>query len=143
MLRLAGLNLPLLTVDERLDVLLHVKWTVKEFDCDLTREVVDLIDREADLLNRGRNPKVGPGSGGPMCMLLLLPLLGLLGLGFLASGDGAPARLDQGYQSLQGATVSAWCAMSACDRRAYKRCRPQHSAAGSTTHHAARHPAPA
>lgn len=24
-----GLNLPLLTIDERLDVLLHVKWTVK------------------------------------------------------------------------------------------------------------------
>ncbi|KAG2484208.1 hypothetical protein HYH03_016943 [Edaphochlamys debaryana] len=56
-----GLNLPLLTVDERLDVLLHVKWTVKEFDCDLTREVVDLIDREADLLNRGRNPKMLEG----------------------------------------------------------------------------------
>ena len=32
-----GLNLPLLTIDERLDVLLHVKWTVKEFDCTLTR----------------------------------------------------------------------------------------------------------
>eukprot|EP00198_Chlamydomonas_reinhardtii_P001453 XP_001690789.1 flagellar associated protein [Chlamydomonas reinhardtii] len=56
-----GLNLPLLTVDERLDVLLHVKWTVKEFDCDLTRELVDLIDREADLLNRGRNPKMLEG----------------------------------------------------------------------------------
>ncbi|GLC44145.1 Protein phosphatase 1G [Pleodorina starrii] len=56
-----GLNLPLLTVDERLDVLLHVKWTVKEFDCDLTREIVDLIDREADLLNRGRSPKVLEG----------------------------------------------------------------------------------
>ena len=41
-------------MDERLDVLLHVKWTVKEFDCILTRELVDLIDREADLLNRGR-----------------------------------------------------------------------------------------
>ena len=26
----SGLRLPLLTVDERLDVLLHVKWTVKE-----------------------------------------------------------------------------------------------------------------
>ena len=34
-----GLNLPMLNVDERLDVLLHVKWTVKEFDCNLTREV--------------------------------------------------------------------------------------------------------
>jgi len=42
-----GLNLPLLTIDERLDVLLHVKWTVKEFDCNLTREIVELIDREA------------------------------------------------------------------------------------------------
>merc|ERR1711959_623400 len=49
-----GLRLPLLTVDERLDVLLHVKWTVKEFDCNLTRELVDLIDREADMLNRRR-----------------------------------------------------------------------------------------
>lgn len=52
-----GLRLPLLTVDERLDVLLHVKWTVKEFDCNLTREIVDLIDREADMLNRGRSEK--------------------------------------------------------------------------------------
>lgn len=52
-----GLKLPLLTTDERLDVLLHIKWTVKEWDCSLTREIVDLIDREADLLNRGRNPK--------------------------------------------------------------------------------------
>jgi hypothetical protein len=53
----SGLRLPLLTVDERLDVLLHVKWTVKEFDCNLTREIVDLIDREADMLNRGRPEK--------------------------------------------------------------------------------------
>jgi len=43
-----------MTVDERLDVLLHVKWTVKEFDCRLTRDLVDLIDREADMINRGR-----------------------------------------------------------------------------------------
>ncbi len=27
-----GLNLPMLTIDERLDVLLHVKWTVKVSD---------------------------------------------------------------------------------------------------------------
>ena len=50
-----GLMLPLLTVDERLDVLLHVKWTVKEFDCNLSRDIVELIDREADMLNRGRS----------------------------------------------------------------------------------------
>mmetsp|Transcript_21180 Transcript_21180/g.44661 ORF Transcript_21180/g.44661 Transcript_21180/m.44661 type:complete len:136 (+) Transcript_21180:1-408(+) len=49
-----GLRLPNLSVDERLDVLLHVKWTVKEFDCNLTRDIVELIDREADMLNRGR-----------------------------------------------------------------------------------------
>jgi hypothetical protein len=50
----SGLQLSGLSIDERLDVLLHVKWTVKEFDCPLTRDIVELIDREADLLNRGR-----------------------------------------------------------------------------------------
>ena len=44
-----------------MDVLLHVKWTVKEFDCNLTREIVDLIEREADLVNRGRNQKLLEG----------------------------------------------------------------------------------
>jgi hypothetical protein len=29
---------------------------LQEFDCNLTREIVSLIDREADLLNRGRKP---------------------------------------------------------------------------------------
>ncbi|KAG1658423.1 hypothetical protein FOA52_009605 [Chlamydomonas sp. UWO 241] len=56
-----GLNLLQLTIDERLDVLLHVKWTVKEFDCKLTREIVELIDREADMLNRGRPPSMLEG----------------------------------------------------------------------------------
>eukprot|EP00003_Mantamonas_plastica_P005770 TRINITY_DN1470_c0_g1_i6.p1 TRINITY_DN1470_c0_g1~~TRINITY_DN1470_c0_g1_i6.p1 ORF type:complete len:621 (+),score=217.31 TRINITY_DN1470_c0_g1_i6:52-1914(+) len=51
------LQMKLLTVDERLDVLLHVKWTVKEFDCNLTRDIVELIDREFDLLDRGRSEK--------------------------------------------------------------------------------------
>lgn len=39
-------------LEERLDILLHVKWTIKEYDCDLTRQLVDLIDREADMLKR-------------------------------------------------------------------------------------------
>ena len=26
--------------------------TLQEFDCNLTREIVELVDREADLLNR-------------------------------------------------------------------------------------------
>lgn len=42
-------------IDQRLDVLLQVKWCLKEFDCDLTREAISLIDREADLLSRGRS----------------------------------------------------------------------------------------
>jgi hypothetical protein len=49
-----ALNLPMLSVDERLQILLHVKYTTKEFDCNLTREIVELIDREGDLVSRGR-----------------------------------------------------------------------------------------
>lgn len=30
------------------------QWTVREFDCALSRDVVELCDREAELLNRGR-----------------------------------------------------------------------------------------
>ncbi|CAH2278169.1 IQ and ubiquitin-like domain-containing [Pelobates cultripes] len=41
------------TRDERLDALLTLKHTVKEHDCKLTQEIVELIDREADLLMRG------------------------------------------------------------------------------------------
>lgn len=47
-----GLTLANLTLDERLDVLLHVKWAVKDFVCAASKELVELIDREADLLNR-------------------------------------------------------------------------------------------
>lgn len=47
-----GLTLDSLSLDERLDVLLHVKWVAREYDCSTTRELVELIDREADLLNR-------------------------------------------------------------------------------------------
>jgi hypothetical protein len=60
-----GLNLGMLTTDERLDVLLHVKWTVKEFDCNLTREVVELIDREV-------RPFVGRRSLSSVFLLLSL-----------------------------------------------------------------------
>ena len=47
------LNMKYLTQDERLDVLLTLKHTVKEHDCKLTQEIIELIDREADLLTRG------------------------------------------------------------------------------------------
>jgi len=42
------------TVDERIEILLILKQTVKEFNCQLTQDLITLIDREADLLNRGR-----------------------------------------------------------------------------------------
>ncbi|XP_063998072.1 IQ and ubiquitin-like domain-containing protein isoform X1 [Pogoniulus pusillus] len=38
--------------DERRDVLLTLRRTVKEHECKLTREIVELIDREVDLMSR-------------------------------------------------------------------------------------------
>ncbi|KAH8094065.1 hypothetical protein JL720_4054 [Aureococcus anophagefferens] len=52
-----GLATDRLPPDERLQILLNVKWTVQEFACPLTHDIVELCDREADLLNRGRNEK--------------------------------------------------------------------------------------
>ncbi|CCW72143.1 unnamed protein product [Phytomonas sp. Hart1] len=41
-------------VSSRMDILLHIKWTVKEFpDSSESKELCQLIDREADLINRG------------------------------------------------------------------------------------------
>ncbi|XP_078536965.1 IQ motif and ubiquitin-like domain-containing protein [Lissotriton helveticus] len=48
-----SINIKNLSIDERLDALLTLKQTVKEHDCKLTQEIVELIDREADLLMRG------------------------------------------------------------------------------------------
>ena len=56
-----GLRLPTSTTEERLDILLHVKWTVKEFDCSISREIVELIDREIDTIKRGRSEKTLKG----------------------------------------------------------------------------------
>ncbi|NXA30804.1 IQUB protein, partial [Eudromia elegans] len=38
--------------DERIDVLLTLRRTVKEHDCKLTQEIIELIDREVDLMMR-------------------------------------------------------------------------------------------
>ncbi|XP_053575168.1 IQ and ubiquitin-like domain-containing protein [Bombina bombina] len=48
-----SINTKYFSKDERLDALLTLKLTVKEHDCKLTQEIVELIDREADLLMRG------------------------------------------------------------------------------------------
>lgn len=52
-----GLKVQKMAVDERLDILLNTKWTVKEYKTELTREIEELIDREADMINRGRPEK--------------------------------------------------------------------------------------
>ncbi|XP_069018751.1 IQ motif and ubiquitin-like domain-containing protein [Embiotoca jacksoni] len=39
--------------EERLHVLMTLKHTVREHECQLTRDIVDLIDREVDLMTRG------------------------------------------------------------------------------------------
>ncbi|KAG7456048.1 hypothetical protein MATL_G00247600 [Megalops atlanticus] len=49
----ASVNMPGQSQDERQGVLLALKTTVKEHDCKLTREILELIDREVDLLARG------------------------------------------------------------------------------------------
>lgn len=54
-------------VDERLDVLLHVKWTVKEYNTKLSKDLTELIDREADLLNRGRSDQALEGLRSVAC----------------------------------------------------------------------------
>jgi len=52
-----ALTAPITTTEERLDVLLHIKHTVTEFKSLLTTNITDLVNREADLLNRGRSFK--------------------------------------------------------------------------------------
>lgn len=49
------LSAPVSNVDARLQVLLKVKWCVQGVvTCTLTHSLTELLDREADLLNRGR-----------------------------------------------------------------------------------------
>jgi hypothetical protein len=48
------ISAPVSEINDRLDILLKVKWTVQVFDHSLAYDLVELIDREADLLNRGR-----------------------------------------------------------------------------------------
>lgn len=49
------LKLTNVSPDKRIENLLILKQTVTQFDCPLTRDLITLIDREADLLNRGRS----------------------------------------------------------------------------------------
>uniref|UniRef100_A0A0B6YSZ7 IQ motif and ubiquitin-like domain-containing protein n=1 Tax=Arion vulgaris TaxID=1028688 RepID=A0A0B6YSZ7_9EUPU len=66
-----SINMKYLTQDERLDVLLTLKHTVKEHDCKLTQEIMELIDREADLLMRGVKESNLTGLRKRICTLFL------------------------------------------------------------------------
>ncbi|EER14568.1 conserved hypothetical protein [Perkinsus marinus ATCC 50983] len=52
-----ALRLTTLTSNERLDLLLHIKWVIKMYRGKMTGELAELLDREADLLNRGRGSR--------------------------------------------------------------------------------------
>jgi len=49
-----GLRMKNVSLDERLDILLNTKFTVLERPCDVSAEIEELINREADMINRGR-----------------------------------------------------------------------------------------
>ncbi|XP_070763055.1 IQ motif and ubiquitin-like domain-containing protein [Enoplosus armatus] len=48
-----NINMSSVNQEQRLHVLMTLKHTVKEHECQLTRDIVDLIDREVDLMTRG------------------------------------------------------------------------------------------
>lgn len=45
---------PVTSVDVRIEILLSCKWAVSNHNSAIIRDIQDLVDREADLLNRGR-----------------------------------------------------------------------------------------
>ena len=49
------------SASERLELLRHLKWTVREFSTKLTKDIAELIDRESDLLLRRRDPRTMAG----------------------------------------------------------------------------------
>ncbi|OXB71202.1 UNVERIFIED_CONTAM: hypothetical protein H355_010138 [Colinus virginianus] len=57
--------------DERRDVLLMLRGTVKEHECKLTQEIVELIDREVDLMSRKVKECNLEGLRKRICTLLL------------------------------------------------------------------------
>ena len=64
-----SLKMKKVSLDERLDILLNTKMTVLEKQCYVSAEIVLLIDREADLINRGRPEKSLEGKVSLACYL--------------------------------------------------------------------------
>jgi len=59
------------SLDERLDILLNTKFTVLERPCDVSAEIEELINREADMINRGRPENSLEGLRQRLCNLFL------------------------------------------------------------------------
>ena len=59
------------TVNDRLDILRRIQHTVHNYDCILTRDICELIDREADILNRGRSGETLVGLRQRLCNLFM------------------------------------------------------------------------
>ncbi|KAL2093306.1 hypothetical protein ACEWY4_010618 [Coilia grayii] len=66
-----SLSLQYLSQEERLDLLLTLKNTVKEHECKLSKDIVELVDREADLLVRGVKEANLEGLRKRICTLFL------------------------------------------------------------------------
>lgn len=52
-----SLKMKNVTLDERLDILFNTKMTVVHSEADVSEEIEELINREADMINRGRPEK--------------------------------------------------------------------------------------
>uniref|UniRef100_A0A3Q4HB78 IQ motif and ubiquitin domain containing n=1 Tax=Neolamprologus brichardi TaxID=32507 RepID=A0A3Q4HB78_NEOBR len=66
-----SISLTTVSQEQRLHFLMTLKHTVKEQECALTRDIVDLVDREVDLMTRGVKSAKLEGLRTRICTLLL------------------------------------------------------------------------
>ncbi len=108
-----GLKLRRVTDEQRVDILLNVKYTVKAFDCDLTREITELTTRERDMISRGRPAKSLVG---------LRRRLENLFLRFIETPDFNPGSAN--FQRVPFKNTTATTIKSAASTALYARKRP-------------------
>lgn len=65
------LKQPNLSLADRLDALLNTKITVLKKQCDISSDIIELINREADMINRGRPESSLEGLRKRLCNLFL------------------------------------------------------------------------
>lgn len=108
--------------DTRTEVLLSVKYTVREFDCPLTREIALLVDREVDLLGRGRPSASLEG---------LRKRLRTLFLTFCTTPEFNPAAGTVRHPLVQTATAVAAAASTAPTERGVRRAKSARTGTGT------------